>query len=448
VARDSPDTRYATTGDGIHIAYRVIGDGPVDLVFIPEWFFGIEHVLTDPILGPFYRRLTSFSRLIIYDKRGSGSSDSVAASGIPPLDRWVDDLGDVLDHVGSSRPAIFAHGVGGPLAVLFAAKYPERVSALVLSNTFARLARAEDYPIGIPEATLMRFLDAFSAEAWGRASRLELLAPTSAEDDRFRDWYARGERMAGGPGLATAVQRMIFSVDLRAALESIRTPTLVIHRRDNLSMRIEFGRYLSDHIAGARFVELPGEEQPFFLGDVEGLLGAVEQFLTGDRHQRPSRRVLATVLFSDIVSSTNRAQLEGDRRWRETLETYYSVAQQRIDETGGRVIKNLGDGLLVTFEGPTPAIRCAEALRESAAQLGLRLRAGIHTGECEVIGNDLAGIAVHIAARIQALAQPSEILVSRTVADLLTGSGVALEDLGDHSLKGVEGSWQVFAVSA
>jgi class 3 adenylate cyclase len=445
---DTSETTYARTGDGAHIAYRAIGQGPPDILFIPEWFFGVEDVLTDPLLGPFYRRLGSFSRLIIYSKRGVGSSDAMAPSDVPPLAGWLEELAAVLDNVNSPTPALFAHGVGGPLAMLFAATYPDRVSALILSNTFARLARDDDYPIGIPEVTLERFLEAFDERGWGRGQRMNVLTPGSAQDDRLRSWYARGERMAAGPGMATAIQRMLFSVDVRPALASLRVPTLILHRRDNALTGVRFGRYLHDQIPGSRLVELPGQDHPFFLGNTEELLGEVETFLTGRSGQRRAIRALSTVLFSDIVGSTNHAQHVGDRRWRETLETYYSIAQRHVDANGGRVIQTVGDGILATFAAPTDAIRSAAVIRDSVEQLGLSLRTGIHTGECELIGNDLAGIAVHIASRIQGLAQPGAILVSRTVADLVAGSGITLTDLGDHSLKGVEGLWRVYAASA
>ncbi len=433
---------------GCHVAYRAIGEGPPDILFIPEWFFGVEDVFTDPLLGPFYRRLGSFSRLIIYAKRGVGSSDAMAPSDVPSLAGWLEELTAALDSANSSTPALFAHGVGGPLAILFAATYPDRVSALILSNTFARLSRDDDYLIGIPEVTLERFLEAFNEQRWGRGQRMNVIAPGSAQDERLRSWYARGERMAAGPGMATAVQRMLFSVDVRPVLASVRAPTLILHRKDNGSMGVEFGRNLHDHIPGSRLVELPGQDHPFFLGNTEELLGDVETFLTGRSGQRPALRALSTVLFSDIVASTDHLQHVGDRRWRETLETYYSIAQRHVDVNGGRLIQTVGDGILATFDAPTDAIRSAAVIRDSVQQLGLSLRTGIHTGECELIENDLAGIAVHIAARIQGSAQPGDIIVSRTVADLVAGSSITLVDLGEHSLKGVEGLWRVYAAGS
>jgi len=435
-------TRYARSGE-LSIAYQLLGDGPLDLVYIPSWVNQIEHAWALPDYARFLRRLASFSRLITLDKRGLGLSDRVP--GTPTLEDRIDDLRAVLDAVGSTRAALFGSSEGGTIGAVFAATYPERSSGLILHGSFARIKPAPDYPWGWDEEFMAEF-DQYIDEAWGTGEAAEMVSPSNEGDQRFKDWYATMERLAGTPGAVRMSRDWNFQTDIRDVLPTIRVPTLVLHRAEDWLVPVECGRYLGDHIAGARYVELPGGGHYPYVGDADAVLAEVEEFLTGARPQPPVDRVLATVLFTDVVASTERAADLGDRAWRELLDRHDALVREQLSLYGGREVKTTGDGVLATFDGPARAVRCARAIVDGVASIGLELRAGVHCGECELRGEDVSGIAVHIGARVAALAGPGEVFVSSTVKDLVAGSGLVFADQGQRDLKGVPGSWHIFSV--
>ena len=439
---EPPETRYAKSGD-LNIAYQVIGEGPLDLVYTGSWTNQIEHAWELPSYSRFLERLASFSRLITFDKRGSGLSDRIA--GTPTLEERMDDLRAVLDALGSERAALFGSSEGGVLSAVFAATYPERTTALVLFSSMARMQRTEEHPWGWTPEIFEAVLD-YIEHRWG-SGEVAAACPDAGEAEAFRRWHGRLERLVGTPGSVRAMMEWNWAIDIRPLLATITVPTLVLHRAEEVWVEPGCGRYLADHIPGARFVEIPGRDHYPYLEPVEPTLDEIERFLTGARHEPVGERVLATVLFTDLVGSTERAAELGDRRWRELLDRHDAVATAELERFDGRVVKSLGDGLLATFDGPARAIRCARAIVDALAALGLELRAGIHTGECERRGNDLGGIAVHIGARVAACAGAGEVLVSGTVKDLVFGSGIEFEDRGSRSLKGVPGEWRVFAAA-
>jgi pimeloyl-ACP methyl ester carboxylesterase len=439
-----PETRYARSGD-VSIAYQTVGDGPLDLVFVPGFVSHVEHWWEEPSSARSLQRLASFSRLILFDKRGTGLSDPVA--GVPTLEERMDDVRAVMDAVGTERAALFGASEGGPMCCLFAATYPDRTSALVLYGSAPRGSPDPGSPsipsMGVPG----RFVDAF-AWGWGEGVTLPLFAPTMSGDERLREWWGRLERLGASPGMMRAAVQMAAETDITSILPTIRIPTLVVHRAGDLVVDAAGGRYLADHIPDAKYVELSGEDHLPFFGDIDALLDEIEEFLTGARQGPEPDRVLATVLFTDIVGSTKRAAELGDRRWRDLLESHHSMVRRQLERFRGREINTAGDGFLATFDGPARGIRAAEAITEAARGQGLEIRAGLHTGELDVVGNDVHGIAVHLGARVAALAGPSEILVSSTVRDLVAGSGIDFEDRGAHVLKGVPGEWRLFAVTS
>jgi class 3 adenylate cyclase len=438
----APETRYARSGD-LHIAYQVVGDGPIDLVYVPTWISQVEHYWEEPTVARYFNRLASFSRLILFDRRGSGLSDPVA--GAPTLEEQMDDVVAVLDAAGSERAAVYATFEGGAMAAMFAATHPERTRALVLYEGMPRMSWAPDYDWALREEERQTHLES----SWGDGSRIVALAPNSSSSPRLREWFARLERLAASPGTAAALMRMNAQVDVRAVLPTIQVPTLVLHRTGDRFVDIRHSRYLAEHIPGARYVELPGEEALSFGEETVPLLDEIEEFLTGARHQADAERILATVMFSDIVDSTRRAAELGDRRWRDLLDSVGAAVGRELRRFRGRAVKTMGDGFLATFDGPARAIRCASAITETArSQFGLEVRSGLHTGEIEVIGDDVGGIAVHIGARVGATAGPGEVLVSGTVKDLVVGSGIDFEDRGERELKGVPGRWRLWAVAA
>jgi len=435
-------TQYAKSGD-LHIAYQVTGTGPLDLVFVPGFVSHLEYQWEHPESARFFERLSSFSRLIRFDKRGTGLSDRVG--GIPTLEQRMDDVRAVMDAVGSERAALFGISEGGPMSLLFAATYPERTSALVLYGSYARRAWAPDHPFGRTGEEMGRIIETMERE-WGGPVGVEIWVPSMAGDERFRHWWANYLRLAGSPGTAVSVMRMNMEIDVRHVLPVIRVPTLVIHRTGDRLTRVEQGRYLAERIPGARLAELPGDDHvPFFNSDQ--IIDEVEEFLTGTRHATEADRVLATVLFTDIVGSTERAAALGDRKWRELVEGYYLLARRELTRFRGREVDTAGDGFFASFDGPARAVRCAEAIAAGVRSLGIEIRAGLHTGECEVIGDKVGGIAVHIGARVASLARAGEVLVSSTVKDLVAGSGISFEDRGTQTLKGVPGEWRLFAVA-
>jgi class 3 adenylate cyclase len=437
-----PDTRYAISGD-LHIAYQVVGDGAIDVVHVPTWISQVEHYWDEPSVARYFYRLASFSRLIMFDRRGSGLSDPVLQG--PTLEEQMDDVVAVLDAAGSARAAVFAQFDGGAMAALFAATHPERTSALVLYEAMARMSWAPDYDWALHPHERRRH---YGDSPWGDGSRITGLAPRSASDPRLRTWFARLERLAASPGTAARLARMNEQIDVRAVLGSISVPTLVLHQRGDQLIDIRHSRYLAEHIPGARLIELDGDEALSFAGDVDPVLDEIEEFLTGTRNSSEPERVLATVMFSDIVDSTRRAVELGDRRWRDLLESVDGTIARELFRFRGRPVKRMGDGFLATFDGPARAIRCAAAIRDATrSQYGLEIRSGLHTGEIELIGEDVGGIAVHIGARVGSNAGPGEVLVSGTVRDLVVGSGIQFSDRGERELKGVPGRWRLFSVA-
>jgi class 3 adenylate cyclase len=441
---DVPKTSYAKSGN-THIAYQVIGDRPIDLVLIPEWFSHVEAQWDVAPLARTLRRLGSFSRLIMFDKGGSGLSDPVGLTELPPLEVWVEEVQAVMDAAGSDRAALLGDGGGGPMAITFAATHPERVTALVLVNSFARMTRGPDYPIGLPVEDLRRF-PGWLKNGWGTGQTLPVAAPSAALQGPVYDAYTRLERVSASPGTVEAIMSMVLEIDVRPVLPSISAPTLVIHRGGNEYVPPAHGRYLAEHIPSARYVELPGRDHHYFFGDADGLLDEVQEFLTGVRPPEEPDRVLATVLFTDVVSSAARTVELGDRRWHDVLDDLNRLIHRQVERFRGTVVKGTGDGALAMFDAPARAIQCARSIAESVRGLDLEVRCGLHTGELELVHGDLGGFAVNLAARIVDQATPGEVLVSRTVVDLVAGSGLEFRDRGVHSLKGVPGEWQLYAV--
>lgn len=443
-----PRTHYARNRSGEYVAYQVLGNGPPDIVFVPDWVSNLEIMWEDPGTTRFLERLASFGRLICFDKRGCGISDPVAVGSLPSYEAWTDDIGTVLDGLGLESACLLGHGDGGHMAVLFAATHPGRTAALVLVDAYARRTRAPDYPCGVPEHLVRLYVNAI-IDAWGKGGGVTLGgAPSLAESRSFIEWRGRYERLAMSPGVFEHVYPTTYEIDVRSALATIRVPTLVLHRRDNRYIRPDNGRFLAEHIEGARFVELEGRDHFFHAGDVEPMLAAVEEFLTGAVTTPVEDRVLATVLFTDIVDATARAHALGDRRWRALLERHHALVRDALRRFRGREIDTAGDGFLATFDGPARGVRCALAIRDAVAALGLAIRAGLHTGECELIGPKVGGIAVHIGARVMAQAGAGEVLVSRTVKDLVAGSGLRFSPLGARALKGVAEPWELFRTEA
>jgi len=442
---EMPVTQYAKSGD-VHIAYQVTGKGPVDLVFVPGFISHLEYDWEHPLSARFLQRLSSFARLIRFDKRGTGLSDRVA--DIPTLEQRMDDVKAVMDAVGSERAALFGISEGGPMSLLFAATYPTRTAALILYGSYARRSWAPDHPYGWTEAQSSTALEKLERD-WGTPNwGIETWAPSLAHDDVYRQHRANYLRFAASPGAAVAIWRMNKDIDVRHVLPTIRTPTLIVHRTGDRLIRVEQAHYLAERIPGAKLVELPGSDHTPSVGDADSLVNEIEEFLTGARHDAEPDRVLATVLFTDVVGSTERAAELGDRRWRDLLETYYSLARRQLVRFRGRELDTAGDGLFAAFDGPARAIRCAAGIRDGMRALSVDVRAGVHTGECQLIGEKMGGIAVHIGARVAALANPGEVLVTSTVKDLVAGSGIRFEDRGTQGLKGVPGDWHLYAVTS
>lgn len=441
-----PETKYAKSGD-FHIAYQAIGTGPFDLVFMHGWISHIEHMWEEPRMARFLDRLGSFARLIVLDKRGTGLSDPVPLDRLPTLEERMDDLRAVMDAVGSEQAVLMGTSEAGALSLLFAATYPSRTTALVLLNSYARLAYAPDYVHGIPPEQAQGLLQAVE-EGWGKGVGFEALVASQADNAPMKSWWARYQRLAASPGAAVALLRSAFATDARAVLPAIAVPVLVLHRTGDPFTGLEHGRYLAEHIAGARFVELSGVDHLFFAEDVDRLLAEVQEFLTGVREAHEPDRVLATIMFVDIVGSTEHATRLGDREWHDLLDRHYAIERRQLARFRGREIDTAGDGLFATFDGPARAIRCGSAIAEAVRVLGMDVRIGIHSGECEVIGEKVGGIAVHTGARIAGHAGAGEVLVSSTVRDLVAGSGIRFEDRGRHSLKGVPGEWLLLAVTS
>ena len=437
-----PETKYAWLGRD-RIAYQVLGHGPPDLVMTGASLGHLDIAWEDPGLALFLRSLASFSRLILFNRRGTGASDPLPPDPLPPWESYAEELAAVLDAVGSQRTAILAELDAA--AIFFAGTRPQRTSTLILVHTSAKGVASQDYPIGVPPEAAEALLAQFD-QLWGTEAMAAMLVPSRAEDARFRRWFAKAQRTSLSPRAAQPYLRAMMDVDVRPILPLVQAPTLILHRRDVQSLPVEQGRYLAEHIPEARLVELPGADATLVWEAPELALDLIQQFLTGVHRPIEPNRVLATVLFSDIVASTKQASQLGDRRWRELLNVHDELARRLVEEFGGRLVKTTGDGLLATFDGPGRGIRCAAALRDELGGIGVQLRVGLHTGEVELRDGDVGGIAVHIAARVMAAAGPGEILTSRTVRDLIVGSDIVLDDRGTHPLRGVQGSWQLFAV--
>ena len=436
----TPETRYAKSGD-VNIAYQVVGDGPRDLILVPGFVSHLDLDWEEPRHTHFLKRLASFSRLILFDKRGTGLSDR--PSGLPDLETRMDDVRVVMDAVGTERAVLFGYSEGGPMAILFAATYPERTGALVLYGTYAKRRDPDgDYPWAPTREERQAYGEEIE-RAWAWEADMRRMCPTA--DEPMQRWWSLRARAAASPSAARALIRMNSQIDVRHVLPAIHVPTLVIHRSGDRDSRPEEGRYIAERIPGARYVELPGEDHVPWI-DADQVVDEVEEFLTGTRRGPESDRVLATVLFTDIVGATERAAALGDRRWRDLLDAHHALVRRELTRSRGHEVDTTGDGFLATFDGPARAIRCACAISDGARQLGIEIRAGLHTGECELIGEKVGGIAVHIGARVAASAAPGEVLLSSTVRDLVAGSGLRFADRGPHALKGVPGEWRLFAV--
>jgi pimeloyl-ACP methyl ester carboxylesterase len=437
-----PKTRYVRSGDA-SIAYQVAGKGPSDLLFVSGFVSHLELIWEEPTAARFFEGLASFSRVIGFDKRGMGLSDRTGVA--PTLEQVADDALAVLDAAGSERAAVFAISEGGPAAIVLAATYPERVGQLILYGTWAHLVRGADYPFGFTLEQL-RATRTYFAEHWGEPLAAGAFIPSMADDQGFLAWWARFLRLGTSPGGMDDLMAQYEQIDVRPALPVIQQPTLVLHRKGDRLIPLENGRYLAERIPNCRFVELEGTDHLAIAGDQASLLSEIEEFVTGTRSGQTSQRVLATVLFTDIVGSTERAREIGDPRWRDLLQRHHDAVRRELARFRGREIDTVGDGFFATFDGPARAIECACSIRDAVRGLGLEVRSGLHTGECELIDDKVGGIAVHTGARVAALAQPGEVLVSRTVRDLVAGSGLGFEDRGVNDLKGTEGDWQLYAV--
>jgi pimeloyl-ACP methyl ester carboxylesterase len=440
-----PETRYARSG-AVHVAYQEFGGGDLDIVLVPGFVTHVELIWESEPSARFLEALSSFARVINFDRRGSGLSDPVADA--PTLEERMDDVRAVMDAAGSERAVLMGISEGVPMSLLFAATYPERVEALVCYGGMARSTYADDYTFATPVDALTESGFDLILPFWGQGAVIEVSAPSQADDPEARAFAARMERASASPGMLAALARMFIEIDVRDVVPTVQVPTLVVHRRYDRLVNVRHGRWLAEHLPNAKLVELPGGDHLPWGEGAEELIDEVQAFLTGTHYAPEPDRVLATVLFTDIVDSTGSAARLGDQRWREVLEGHRRGVRDALARHGGREVKTLGDGFLVSFDGPARGIRCAREIVDGSGELGIQVRAGLHTGECEVMGDDLGGIAVHIAARVSALAEPSEVLVSRTVKDLVAGSGIEFSDRGVHELKGVPDTWNLHAVAA
>ncbi len=439
-----PETRYAKNADGLSIAYQTLGDGPTDIVVVPA-FMCVDLMWEEPSLAHVLRRLARIGRFICFDRSGFGASDPVPLGALPTPEAWMEDARAVLDAVGSTTANLVCHGGGGVTGMLFAATYGERTNTLTLIQAFARTLWGEDYPCGVPSEVLERFIDR-TAQGWGTGADVAVWAPSKAGDDSFRRWLGRYERGDQSPAMHVAMMQWNTKLDLRSVLPAIRVPTLVLHREDDRVVRLDHGRYLADHIPGAQLVVVPGTDHMFFTQGADEIVDHIEEFITGAPPVREPDRALATVLFTDIVGSTDHASRLGDKNWTDLLNRHDELVSRELERHRGRKVNPTGDGILATFDGPARAVRCAQAICQAVRNLGIEVRAGLHTGEVELRGEDIGGIAVHIGQRVSAMAGPGEVLVSRTVTDLVAGSGLLFEERGEHDLKGVPGRWPVYAV--
>jgi class 3 adenylate cyclase len=437
-----PETRYTKSGD-VQIAYQVVGEGPPDLVFVPGWITNVDAIWDNSLVRPLLERLSSFCRLVLFDKRGTGASERDV--GAPTLEERMDDVGAVMDAAGLDTAALFGPSEGGPMSILFAATYPQRVTALILYGTGARGRGAPDYACGYGWQRGLVELGVIADQAWGQGRSLKQFASEVADVPKLRQMWGRWERLGASPRGAKQLTEMVLDIDVRPILETLQVPTLVLHHTGDRAIPVDSGRYLASHIPQARYWEQPGEH---LFGDVDALVGEIQEFLTGARPAPVRDRVLATVLFTDMVSSTERTARLGDRAFNDLLDRFRGVVREQLQDHRGREIRTWGDDFLATFDGPARAIRCALATGDAAQTLGVDVRSGLHTGEIELMNDDVGGIAVNIGARVSEVAEPGEVLASRTVVDLVAGSGLEFDDRGEHELKGVPGTWRLFAVKA
>jgi len=441
----SPETRFAKSGDA-HIAYQVVGTGPLDLVYVPGWVSNVALNWEDPAYARFLTRLSTFARLILFDKRGTGLSDRIPGQGLPTLEQRMDDVRAVMDAVGSERAALLGVSEGGSMCALFAATYPSRTEGLVMYGSYARRHHAPDYPWGQSDAKVASTLREIEEE-WGGPVGGAVRAPSAANDERFLRFWASYLVQSASPEAAATLMRMNSEIDVRPVLSAIQVPTLILHRSGDRIVQTEEAAYLAEHIPNAKLVVLDGEDHLPWIGDQDALLDEIEEGLTGIRRGPELHRVLATVLFTDIVDSTKRAAALGDARWKQLLQAHDELVRAQLDRFRGVEVKTTGDGFLATFDGPARAVGCAETITQTVRSLGIEVRAGCHTGEIEQVGDDVAGLAVHIGARVAALAGAGEVLVSGTVKDLVVGSGLSFEDRGSFELKGVPDRWHLYAVA-
>ena len=437
----SPEIRYADSG-GINIAYSVLGEGPLDLLFVGGALTNLAVLWEEPNYRRFCERLASFARLILFDKRGMGLSERVQ---IGTLEERMDDVRAVMDAAGSERAALLGVSEGGPMSILFAATHPERTRALLLCGAEVKEERTDDWPWG--EATRAEFEESMPTigERWGKGLALGYFMPSRKDDEELQAWFGRLQMQSASPREAETFMRMAFEIDVRDVVAAVNVSTLVLHRIGDLVCNVENGRWLARNIEGARLVELPGADHAPWI-DADEILAEIQEFLTGVREPAEPDRVLATVLFTDIAKSTDRAHSLGDRRWRDLLERHNDIVRRDLERFRGREVDTAGDGFFATFDGPARAIRCARSIVENVRGLGLEVRAGLHTGECELSGASVRGIAVHTGARVASFAEGGEVLVSSTVRDLVAGSGIEFADRGVHELKGIPGEWRLFAV--
>jgi class 3 adenylate cyclase/pimeloyl-ACP methyl ester carboxylesterase len=441
-----PETRYAARPEG-YVAYQVFGSGSLDLVFRTSWATNMDAMWDEPSLVAYMQRLASFARVICYDKRGSGVSDPVPLASLPTIEDWTGDALTVMDHVGVERAAILGDTEGGPMAAVLAASHPDRVQALALVNTYARWRRAPDYPIGMPDETTEKLLERY-AHHWGVTSEiLDFTAPSVANDPRFRSWWLTFSRLTMPRHAAATMYRWVTSVDIRSILPSIRVPTLVVQRSGSRHHRVEFGRYLAENIPNAKYVELPGADSfPFHAGDFKPVLDEVEGFLTGTQSKPVLNRRLATLLFTDIVGSTRIVAERGDNAWIDLVRAHDEIVRQQLRSYRGEEVDRTGDGFLAVFDAPARAVTCAARVVESLRDQGITIRAGLHTGEVQLEASGVRGVAVHVASRVMGAAGDGGILVSRTVKELVLGSGIDFADRGTHALRDVPGEWELFEV--
>lgn len=443
----APETRYTKCGD-VHIAFQTFGQGPRDLVVVSGWVSHLDLLCEAAPAAAFYRRLGEFSRVILFDKRGMGLSDRVAKP--PTLEERTDDIRAIMDAAHSDEAVLFGLSQGVATSLMFATTFAKRVSGLILCGGLARSVEAPDYPWAPPLEDLLAANAELIGPSWGSGASIETFAPTVANDPTARAWWAKLERSAASPGMVYGAALMALETDVRHLLGAVHIPTLVMHQRGDRAVSVHGGRWLAEQIPAARFLELPGIDHQFWWVETirDSVASEIEEFMTGVRPVPRVDRVLATVVFTDIVGSTERAAALGDRRWRELLEQHHAMVRRKISEYRGREIDTAGDGFLMSFDGPARAVRCANAIIDDARGLDLEVRAGVHTGECEIMGDKLSGLAVHIGARVAANAGPGEVLISSTVKDLVAGSGLRFVDRGMRTLKGVPGEWRIFALAA